>query len=239
MDRNSEVCFQMKRPVLLVACALLARGTSASATLTDYPQDGLIGVYGDPAGTNCCIDIPPGNAATLYVYATTSGSSSGGISGAEFRIEVSPPALGAFFIWTSNPTANITLGNPIDNTDAAGDLTGVNIAFPTCQKQAGQAGDRIVLGTITAIAVTGEHTLYVKKHNRPSNPNLSAALLILCNAPDFTAVPLTLEDGDPALNGQEPYVFSSPINRAGCAGATCGFVAVKSQTWSGLKDLYR
>lgn len=228
----------MKSTALLAACALLACGATALATPVNYPQDGLIGVYGDAAGTNCCIDIPSGNAATLYVFATTSGATSPGISGAEFRIEVSPPAAGAFFIWASNPAANITLGNPIDNTDAAGDQTGANIAFPTCQKQAGLAGDRIALGTITAIGVTGEHTLFVKKHNHPSNPNFAAALLYLCDSPDFTAVPLTLKDGDPALYGEEPYVFSSSINSAGCAG-TCGFVAVKNQTWAGLKDLYR
>jgi hypothetical protein len=229
----------MKKIVLLAACALPACFSNVFATPTNYPQNGLIGVYGDAAGTNCCIDIPSGNAATLHVFATTSGASSAGISGAEFRIEVSPPATGAFFIWASNPAANITLGNPIDNTDAAGDLSGVNIAFPTCQKQAGLAGDRIELGTITAIGVTGEHTLFVKKHNHPSNPTLAAALLVLCDAPAFTAVPLTLKDGDPALYGQEPYVFTSPINSATCSGGTCGFVAVKSQTWSGLKDLYR
>ncbi len=187
----------MKRIVLLAACGLLVCHASAFATPVNYPQDGLIGVYADPAGTDCCINIPPGNAATLHVFATTSGASSGGISGAEFRIEVSPPVPGAFFIWASNPAANVTLGNPMDNTDAAGDQTGVNIAFPSCQKQAGLAGDRIMLGTITAIGVTGEHALLVKKHNHPSNPNLTAALLILCDAPNFTAVPLTLNRPSP------------------------------------------
>jgi hypothetical protein len=226
----------MKR-IALLAAAMVA-SSSASAFAVSYPQDGIIGVFGDAAGTNCCITLPPAGASTLHVIAITGGASSSGFTGAEFRIEVSPPAPGAFFGWQSNPAANVTLGTPIDNSSALNDNSGMNIAFPSCQKQLGMAGDHVSLGTITVFGLSGEHQLYIKQHNRPSNPNNRAPLLVLCDAPEFTAVALTLKDGDPALFGQEAYVFRTSIDSPSCSG-TCGFVSVAEKTWSGMKGLYR
>lgn len=230
----------MQRSLLLGALALAAcLHGSAEATGIAYPQNGTIGVYSDAAGTSCCLNIPIGSTTTLHVIATTGGASSGGITGAEFRIELSPQLAGAVLVWTPSAAATVVLGNPIDNNSAAGDVSGLNIAFSTCQKQAGLAGDRILLGTILAFNVTGERALLVKKHNRPSNPNLKAPLFTLCDAPVFTAQPLTLLEGDPNLWGQEATAFRSPVNSASCSGGTCGTVATEGRTWSSLKGLYR
>ena len=212
---------------------------SAFAQNQNYPTNGYIGVFGDAAGTNCCVGIPPAAATTLHVIAVTGGETTAGITGAEFRIEISPPAPGAFLVWTSAPGANLTIGNPMDNSSAAIDNSGVNIAFPTCQKQMGMAGDHIAIGTIMVFGLTGEHTMLVKKHNRPSNPNMKAPLVVLCDSPTYTQVPLTLLEGDPKLVGLEPTSFRTPINSASCSGASCGFVAVQQRTWTALKDLYR
>lgn len=204
----------------------------------NYPSNGLIGVFGDAAGTNCCITTGAG-ASTLHVIAITGGASSTGLTGAEFRIEVSPPQPGAFFMWTAAPAANVSLGNPIDNSSAAGDVTGANLAFSVCQRQAGMAGDHVNLGTILAFGLTGTCELRTMRHNRPSNPNFMCPLLVLCDAPVYTTAPMTLKEGDPYLLGQEPIAFRSFVNSAGCAGTTCGFVSVESSTWTSLKGLFR
>jgi len=228
----------MNRLSLLTAGALLAGSSlTAFASPPNYPKNGIIGVFGDAAGTNCCITTGAGSQ-TLYVIAVTDGGTSQGITGAEFRIEMSPPAPGAVLIWTPSSSANISLGNPIDNSASLPDNSGCNVSFATCQKQAGLAGDHITLGTILVFNVTGEHAMLVKRHNRPTNPNLMSALATICDAPNFTAVPLTLLEGDPWLQGTEAIVFRTPINSATCAG-TCGVVAVESQTWTTVKDMYR
>jgi hypothetical protein len=226
--------------VLVAVGALIAVSAAvALAVLPTYPSNGYIGVYGDPAATNCCITVPPATPTTLYVVAVTGGASAAGFTSAEFRIEVSPPAPSAFLVWSATTAANVVLGSPIDNSSAVNDNSGLDIAFRTCQKQAGVAGDQILLGTITVLNLTGEHQLLVKKHNHPSNPNIKAALFTLCDAPNYTAVPLTLLDGDPELYGQEPYVFRTALNSASCAGSTCGFVGVAPGSWSQVKELYR
>lgn len=230
----------MTRNVLVAVGALLAVSAAvAFAAPPQYPRNGYIGVFGDAAGTNCCITIPVGPPATLYVIAVTGGASASGFTGAEFRIEISPPAPSAFFVWSATASANVVLGSPIDNSSSASDNTGLNIAFQACQKQAGVAGDHVLLGTITVINLTGEHELLVKKHNRPSSPDRKAPLFVLCDAPNYTAVPMTLLEGDPALYGQEPYVFRTPLNSATCNGSTCGFVAVEPGSWTRVKELYR
>jgi hypothetical protein len=229
----------MQRTLLLGALALAACLHASEASGIVYPQNGTIGVYADAPGTTCCLNVPTGSAVTLHVIATTGGASSAGITGAEFRIELSPTQPGAVLAWTASAAANVVLGNPIDNSSAAGDLSGLNIAFGTCQKQAGMAGDHILLGTILAFNITGERALLVKKHNRPSNPNLQAPLFTLCDKPVFTAVPLTLLEGDPILLGQEATAFRSPVNSASCSGGTCGTVGTEGRTWSALKGLYR
>jgi hypothetical protein len=229
----------MTRIVLVAVGALLAVSAAvAYAVPPVYPVNGYIGVFGDQAGTSCCLTIPPSTPTTLYVIAVTGGASSAGFTGAEFRIEISPPAPSAFFVWSANSAANVVLGSPIDNSTTANDNSGLNIAFHACQKQSGLAGDHILLGTITVINLTGQHDLLIKKHNRPSNPNLKAPLFVLCDAPNYTAVPMTLLEGDPVLYGQEPFVFRTTLNSASCDGS-CGFVAVEPNSWSHVKELFR
>jgi hypothetical protein len=142
-------------------------------------------------------------------------------------------------VWTASPSANVALGNPIDNSSGAGDTSGANLAFSTCQRQAGLAGDHINLGTILAFGLTGTCELRTMMHNRPSNPNFKCPLLVLCDAPVYTTAPLTLKEGDPNLFGQEPIGFRSFVNAASCTGTSCGFVSVESSTWSSLKGLFR
>src|SRR5262249_5312876 len=114
----------------LMNCALLL------ATLTGkaFAQtgDGFVGVYRDSTGTEPCTTVAPYTATTLYVIAKTEGATENGITGAEFRIEVTSPT-GWLLSYTPPSGASVVLGNPLDTSSSAGDNSGVNISFPSCR----------------------------------------------------------------------------------------------------------
>src|SRR5262245_24546564 len=89
----------MKRRLALLAWAIVPILASESLAQTN---DGYIGIYADAAGTLPCTTVPPLSGTTLYVIAKLEGASAGGISGAEFRIEVENPS-GWQFSYTSPP----------------------------------------------------------------------------------------------------------------------------------------
>ena len=68
-----------------VIAVLILFGTSE---LWAQTGDGYIGVYADSTGTSPCATVPQWSGKTLYVIAKTAGASADGITGAEFRVEV-------------------------------------------------------------------------------------------------------------------------------------------------------
>jgi len=118
------------RSFMTLICGLrLVAITSAAA----QPSDGYVGVYSDAAGTLPCTMVPPYTGTTLYVIAKTAGSSESGITGAEFRIEVTNPN-GWFFSYTAPAAPNVVLGNPLDTSSDSTDASGLNINFQNCQQ---------------------------------------------------------------------------------------------------------
>jgi hypothetical protein len=226
----------MKLRSLLIVTAL-AICLASVAFAQPYPTNGSIGVWADAAGTQCCITAAA--PTTVHVLARLENATAGGITGAEFRIRMSPaPGSGWFLIWSINPAAqNTSIGNPIDDTpDDLSDPKGMNLAFPTCQPDPPSLGV-VSLGTITMINAGGPPlTLEVRQKTPPANPNIPAPLLVLCDSPVFTTVPVTIlqtENG-----GNEPIAFVARVNGT-CDPASCGVVAVEEQTWSGVKGLFR
>jgi hypothetical protein len=204
----------------------------ASGVMATPPSNGFIGVFGDPAGTNCCINMNPSGNGFLYVFAVTGGAASAGITGAEFRVSVEPAVPGANFNW--NPANGVvSSGSPVDN-GAGG---GISLSFQSCQTQTGTAGDKVLLGTIHTTGLTGQHQLVVRRHSTP-NPNFACPCVMDCGGP-ASRVCLTLQQGDPELLGQEPAAFTSTINDPSCAGASCGYVAIEASTWTTMKNLFR
>jgi hypothetical protein len=225
----------MKKLTAILTAGLVAGLVSAS-TAQPYPADGYVGVYGDAAGTQCCMTVAPFAMGTLHVIAKLNGQTAAGITGAEFRLEFSN-AAGYFLTLTPNPLANLVLGNPTDDNPAANDQNkGVNLAFPTCQPDPIAA--QLSLGTYNCFntnpAGTGACTIRTKRHESPSNPTKRCPLFTKCDAPLFTVVPMTLTEDQ---LGAEPVAFVSQLNTT-CDG-TCGPVPVTPTTWSTLKDLYR
>lgn len=214
----------------LALCALVA----ASATAAP-PSNGYIGVFADANGTDCCITLNRSGNGRMHVFAVTGGSSSAGIAGADFKVSIEPPAPQALLNWLPSPEAMVVSGNPIDNGNGGGGF----VVFNTCQTQTGLAGDKVKLGEIQAFNLTGEHRLVVRRSDNTNNGSFACPSVLLCDAPAFTQVCLTLESGDPALGGDEPMGFVSVVGSTTCSGATCGFVAATTETWSTIKDLYR
>jgi len=222
----------MLRSLLLGALALALMSATATAEL---PSNGYIGVFGDAAGTDCCVSLNAAGNGKLSVFMVTGGSTSAGITGAEFKISVEPPAPDAVIHWSPAPSSNVSVGNPVDNGDGGGNL----VTFKTCQSQTGLAGDKVRLGSLHVINLTGEHKLVVRKHDAPLNSAFNCPSVLLCDGPVFTQVCLTLKDGDPALGGEEPAAFVSAVNSPGCAGTSCGFVSTEETTWTSVKGLFR
>lgn len=216
-------------------CALTLCLTLAVAAMAETPSNGYIGVFGDAAGTDCCIQLNGSGNGKLHVFMVTGGASAEGISGAEFKISVEPPAPGATFNWKSSNLISATTGNPIDNGSGGGAF----VTLKTCGTETGLAGDKISLGTVQVSGLTGEHQLVVRRTDSPVNPSFTCASVLLCDAPAYTQVCLTLKEGDPALNGEEPAAFVSAVNSPDCAGTSCGFVATEDKTWTTVKDLFR
>jgi hypothetical protein len=228
----------MKKLTLIATAALVAGLVSAS--FAQYPHNGYIGVYADAAGTQCCITAPGYTPTTAYVMSTLSDSTASGVTGAEFRIEVSPAPTAYILQWNANGNLNVSLGNPIDDTPAdATDAKGCNLVFSTCQPV--NPSDRITWGTISILSLTAPPatgpalTLRVKAKTPPSSPQHKCPLFTICDAPLYTAVNMTLTQD--ALGGEEPVAFTSYVNQAGCSA--CGPVAVATSTWSGVKELFR
>jgi hypothetical protein len=225
----------MKKLTLIATVALVAGLVSAS--FAQYPHNGSIGVYADAAGTQCCITAAPFTPTTAYVISNLAGLTASGVTGAEFRIEFNPAPSPSYLVsWTANGSLSVALGSPIDDTPAdPNDPKGCNLAFSTCQPLV--LSDRIQWGTLSIISLSATPpalTLKVKQKTPPSNPEHKCPLFTLCDAPLFTAVDMTLTQD---VLGEEPVIFVSYINQAGCSG--CGPVAVNPATWSGVKELFR
>ena len=214
----------------LVLCAAVT-GTAMAVP----PSNGYIGVFGDPSGTDCYITLNKSGNGRMHVFAVTGGSTAAGIQGAEFRIQIDPPAPDALLIWQPSPGATVTSGNVIDNGNGGGGF----MFFNSCQTQTGLAGDKVKLGEIQAFNLNGEHRLIVRRSDTTTNGNFACPSVLLCDSPAYTQVCLTLENGDPALGGEDPMGFVSVVNSQSGSGGSCGFVATTSETWSTVKDLYR
>ena len=195
---------------------------SARVSFATTAIRGTVGVF-EPTSASCCYNTPDGT--TLEVRATLPAQ--GTFAGAEFRIEVSPPAPGAVLSWQPGAAVDSTVGDPLDNTDSPDDISGVRLHFATCRSST--EGD-ILLGTIHIVGLTGEHDLLVKGARRPNSPELPCAQYEACaSCPAITCMPQV----DP--DAEDPFVFRARVN----GGCPVGCVAVQPTTWSKVKTIYR
>lgn len=172
-------------------------------------QASSIGVFFAPDGSDCDGTATPGVPFTVYIGAVLGGdAAAGGIFGAELSLDGCDPAWLA--IVTPAPTSNLALGNPV--------LGGCNIAFPSCQP-----GPFVPLYTIqfTSPAPIAPHVLWINHHHFPSQPMWFSPLLVKCDAPVYTLVPVS--GGQAFLNHPDRV----------CT------VSVESRSWGTVKSLFR
>ena len=190
------------------------------------PPNGFISVYPEGSPPTCCYPVADGTV--LRVAARVAHATADGILGAEFRLEVSPPAPGAVLAWTPDTDAATSVGNPVQNSTLQTDA-GVVITFGGC---ATSRGDEVLLGHLTVAGLTGEHELLVRRHQRTATRGLGCAYFGLCNA--LCTVGCMVLQGPDA----DPIIFRARINSPSC-DASCGYVPVAPRTWSSVKQLYR
>lgn len=166
------------RTHLVMAASVLSQALASSAFSASY-----IGVYADAEGTQPCASVAPYTAKTFYVIAKLDGAMSGGLTGAEFRIEFGNPT-GWLASYTAPSTANIVSGDPIDTDPDPNAGGGINLAFPSCETP---LSGMVNLGTLSVFNVSGTPTsLQVKRHSSPSNTTFTCPLFVLCDDPVFS-----------------------------------------------------
>jgi hypothetical protein len=212
--------------------ALLA---ASSAFAASPPNNGYIGLFNDNSGTDCNVKMNKSGNGKAYVIMVTAGATSGGVSGAAFKISVEAPQPGATSAWNPAGAVSGNVGNPVDNGSGGGTM----VTFSSCQTVTGLAGDHIVLGTVNFYGMTGEHLLKVKPSDTIYNSNFDCPSVLLCDGPAYTQVALTLQRGDSALGGEDPVSFVSVVNGSSTSGTSCGFVATQPSSWSSVKGLFR
>jgi hypothetical protein len=187
------------RIAALLAILCLAAGSASAQS---------IGLYWDTAAATCNGNNAPFTQGTMYVLALRGGAASGGLTGAEFRVDNFPVSTW-FPSVTPNPASNVAIGAILSG--------GGNIAFPTCQTGTANV---ILLYTVTYFASDAQsnRVLSVLKHSAPSNPNFQCPLMVLCDSPVFTKVCVTGSQGI--------------INGPPCT------VSVEDKSWSAVKGLY-
>lgn len=175
-----------------------------------------IGVFADPAGTDCNLAIPyPGGPITAYVVATIDGEAPDGVVAASFRIAGLPAGWTAS-ISSVDPAANLALGQPF--------VDGAILAYP-----GSVSGDRVLM-TISI---------------HPSGLVQNGALVILPHADmfaqrcGFEGIPC----GAPcprfcSFNGFGLDCLCAEPRGSTINGNPC-VVSTRGAAWSRIKELYR
>jgi hypothetical protein len=202
--RNSRCLARTTRFVPWIAAMGLAIASPACA-------EDLLGVFFDTSAQTCSGNVPTAGTATLYVCCVPTGSASGGITGAEFRID---PGNGGYLVQGGSPMGSgwAVIGNAFSG--------GVNVAFGECL-----TGSAIAILQFTVLNPGGgahDSELHVIAKSRPSNPNFPCPLVTLCDDPAFTTV--CVEGGKTILNPSAPR--------------PCGS-SRENTVWSRVKGLYR
>lgn len=197
----------MRRIAMFLAALVL--GVSSAAAQT-------VGLFADPAGTDCSLEIPfPGNAVTAYLIVTIDGPATDGVLFGGFRIDGLPDG------WS------VTVESIDPEAVVGGDLfvEGIAFAYPDCA-----TGRRIL------------QTLSIQPTSAVENVTLAAAPHALAPGCGFEGGRCT-EDFTPCPNlcgcGELwfPCFCLTPVPST-INGGPC-VVSTEASTWGWVKHLYR
>jgi hypothetical protein len=178
----------------------------------------VVGIYGDAAASSACIEVAQGTTGTLYLVASIGMQSSQGITGSQFRVEVTNPS-GYIFSY-SPPDFAQTFGNPVD--------AGVAVIFPSCQPGGiPKVGDKIPLGRIDVLNIAGSTSELVLRQKSPPDA-LACARFWLC--PPFNT-PVCME----SLDGSD-IVFRAFLNDPNCEAGSFSSEILMLDTYEPADD---
>ena len=198
---------------------MLGLAYTLGASTQALAGDGYIGIYADSNATEYCLNIPPFTGRILYVIGRLSGATAPGITGCEFRIEVTNPT--GWVISYSPPAADLILGNPLDTQPGVADSSGVSIVFDSCLQP--NANGTVYLGTLSVLNVGGSlNQLLVRRHSLPNNPTYLCPLFTLCDEP-MLSLSCFSPSGEPPCStvllstpqiqdGSDPVVFQASLS---------------------------
>lgn len=193
--------------------ARLAIGFVAAVIVSTAPAaaqlNGMLGIFFDDYGSQCSASVPPGGVTQMYVVFLPDGDTRGGITGAEFRIDMQDADGYNVLAWQS--LLPIGLGDPFGDR--------INVATGECL-----SGLAIPLLSVQVQNVSGGSNakFVVRVGDPPSSPSeFPCPLVTLCDTVHTTFCVLT---------------GKAVINPTG--GAECGSTS-ESAEWSRIKELYR
>jgi hypothetical protein len=205
-----------------LAAAAPCEGSADFSVGSGNLTEGVVTIAPHLVPVDCCYTTP--DQTNLEVWADIPGQLA--VQGAEFRIEVSPPVPGATLIWQPSSGLLSSVGNPIDNSTAADDSTGVTLRF-NCR---GRINGRFLLGTVLVAGLSEPGEFLVRRHNRPSTAGVSCATFTSCGE---CSEPICMFTTD--TNASDPIVHRARFNS--CDGEVC--VGIAPRTWTDLKRIYR
>lgn len=194
-------------------------------------------------------------APVITMYGELKGASAGGITGVEFAVGYDGgllPPPGYFFLPIPIHGAGTSLGNPF--------FGGGNLTWDTCQT--GNLAGRVPLFNILVISTNPcgpsqqppQMELSGIGHTSPSNPFFRCPLFTLCDAPAYTKVCLG-DNLEMCVRQQPPFPTDATCSTSGSfmindnqgvgacnppPGKTAASSTIAtSETWSGMKALYR
>src|SRR5262245_13837613 len=213
-DSPTGRCVMRPSILAFVLCVTVCGGTAQASS---------IGVFADAAASDCDITISAPAQFTFYVFALLGGDVAGicGLRRADYRL-------------TGVPADWFTIAVPSPAGSAEGNILvgGGSIDFSGCL-----AGPIVLLHTVVGFATTTALNFQIRPAARidvtdACSPTTRPTLTVC----DQDVTRLCVFQSELFVNAPFPCGHDKPVE-APVAGGTC-LVAIESQTWGGVKQLY-
>jgi len=217
----------------LAAWALFPVLATAQTTRCEvFPPGGYVGVYADSLAQDSTVVLAPRPGfwlGTLHILAILNGAVADGITAAEFRVHLPLAPAGMFITTTVDPSANLSIGQPIT---IGMDDGGLRVAFPQCKHGEPAAGGKVVvpIARVDIFSLVEFDTPVLVQKLAPPDFRAPCPNFRKCDPPSFTPAPMLSRGIDEV--GEE-YVFRG---RLFCL---TGQVGATRTAWGAIKQLYR
>jgi hypothetical protein len=188
-------------------------------------QSQSIGLFLDPGGAVCAAEVGPTPRIDIHVVAFVGGNVPR-FSAAQFRILAAPGGwTERDVLWVFNSAVSLGFGNPLFPSEFD-ETPGCIVTFHDwCRGDGEPAGDAnpIAIGRIVVLGAPTPPNTILRVWPYALTPNDPPCAFMIPCGPSLN--PVCVEGGSAVLN---------PTYTPRCTG-----VAVTSETWTGIKQLYR